>query len=122
MKNTTKKPAVKNPSPALDLASFKPNCSIEQITADFLDKERKAQKRNGENSYIEDFALAVNLLCHSYQDRSFSVNDVIASLRHLDTPIDIIIPLFFRWSEELKKHKRLKTLLSISSFPTYAFC
>ena len=118
----TKKQSTVKTSPALDYPSFKPNKSIEEITTDFLNAERKAQKRNGENSYIEDFAIAVNLLCHSYQDRSFSVNDVIQATRHLDTPSSEIIPLFFAWSEELKKHKRLKTLLSISSFPTYAFC
>ena len=118
---TPKKTTVKNPSPALDFPSYREVKSVSEITKDFLTAERQKTKNQGENSYIDDVGIALNMLVTNYSNQSWDLNTVVQLTRSLDTPIEAIAPIYFSWCEELKKHKRLKTLLSVSSFPTYAF-
>ena len=125
-KQAKKTRAVVNPNPEPALAgatSFWPTKSLEDITNEFLAKQKQGKKSNGDNddSHISDFSLAVKMLCHSYQHQSFNFNDVLALTRHLDTPSSALVPLWHDYVNTMKENRRIK-VINIIGIPQYTFC
>lgn len=123
MKTKTKTTVQNNTSPAPEIAGLtaRPMVSISQLTTEFLIAQKQKKKNQGENSYVDDVGIALKMLCANYTHQSWSLQDAASLLSHLDISVEEIAPIFNAWVKELQKHDRLKTLLSIYSFPTYAF-
>jgi hypothetical protein len=123
MKKKTQKtiPVIEQDSPHIPGATAVPFKSIESITAEFIAALKKKSKNQGENSYIDDLALSLNMIVHNYRDQTWSVNTAIELTRHLDTPVSALMPLFFEWVEELKKYKRVQQMLSVYNFHMWSF-
>ena len=121
MKTNKKQPSV-NPEPVPAGLTSRQVKSLEDITTEFLLNEKQKKTNQGENSYVDDVGIALKMLCHSYQYQSWSLQDAASLLSHLDVSVADIAPIFNAWCDELQKHGRLQTLLSIyAAYPTYAF-
>jgi hypothetical protein len=107
----------KNTAP-MDFPSFRPVKPLEQITAEFIAKQKQGQKKDGENSVIPDFSLAIRMICSNYQGQSFNFNDVLALTRHLDTSAEDLIPLWHEWVDVMKAERRIK-VINIIGIPQY---
>ena len=121
MKQTkhTSKSSKATPKTAANHPSFEPAKTVQEITDDFVKKQAKDWKFNGDNSYLNDFANVARMICSQY--RTWSVNDLLAMTRSLDTPAQAIMSLHNDWIEALKAHGRLTVVSGVYDFPQYTF-
>jgi len=125
-----KKPTKKTKTPAVEIlnaasapagCSYRPAKPLEQILAEFIAKQNHGKKNSGENSVIPDFALAVRMLCHNYENQSFNFNNVLELTSHLQSPASALIPLWHEWVDVMREQGRLRQI-NIVGIPQYTFC
>lgn len=128
MKKTTKQakpvPAteiIEQDEPRIAGSTNVPFKSIESITAEFIAAQKKKAKNQGDNDYIDDLKISLDMIVANYKDKSWSLNTAIELTRYLDTPVEEIAPLFFEWVQELKKHKRVQQMLSAYNYHVWSF-
>ena len=90
-----------------------------EITDAFVKKQAKDWKSSGDNNYLHDFANVARMICVNY--RTWSVNDLLAMTRSLDTPAQAIMALHNDWVAELKERGRLTSHASCYDFPQHTF-
>ena len=108
-----KKSASPKSSPAKSVQlgqSFRPAATLSEITNSFILAQTKKNKDTGANSVIADFATLSRMVIANM--KSFSIQDVLALSRSLDTQCSALVPVINLWIEELKKHNRIKLQMS----------
>jgi hypothetical protein len=119
-KKTKNAPSVNRPIQDNLYPSYVPAVSIEEITNQFLSKQKSKKKNDGENSVIPDFALSIRMICHNYQNQSFNFNNVLELTSHLGSNSEDLIPLWHDWVKAMQEHRRLK-VINIVGIPQYTF-
>lgn len=104
-KQQSKKSTVKAPG-----ESFKPALTLSEITDDFVKKQNQKSKDTGANSVIADFSTVARMVIANM--KSFSIQDILALTRSLDTQVSALVPLIHLWIAELKSHNRIKLQMS----------
>ena len=99
--------------------SFKPAQTLSEITDAFILAQTKKNKDNGANSVVSDFATLSRMVIANM--KSFSIQDVLALSRSLDTQCSALVPVINLWVEELKKHNRIKLQISCYDAEQYIF-
>lgn len=99
--------------------SFRPAATLFEITNDFILAQTKKNRDTGANSVIADFATLSRMVIANM--KSFSIQDILALSRSLDTQVSALVPLINLWVEELKKHSRIKLQISCYDAEQYIF-
>ena len=115
----TKTTTTKTPQAPANHPSFEPAKTVQEITDDFVRKQAKDWKFSGDNNYLSDFANVARLICSQY--KTWSVNDLLAMTRSMDTPAQAIMSLHNDWIEALKAHGRLTVVNGVYDFPQFTF-
>ena len=99
--------------------SFKSAPSLSEITNSFILAQTKKNKDNGANSVIADFATLSRMVIANMS--SFSVQDILAMSRPMDSDCTALRSVINLWVEELKKHNRIKLQMSCYEAEQYIF-
>jgi hypothetical protein len=92
--------------------------SLETITNEVLLTASK--DKTGDANTVSDFARAIKLIVHSYQNQSFGFNDVVSLTGSIGDNSELM-PLFHSWIDEMKANNRIK-IINVVGFPVYTFC